>query len=71
MGNAIVLLREKLKKVVKDLEMDSNKILEYSNNISVGSEETSSSITLVSQNIEGLANGACEQAKESQNGSHN
>ena len=70
MGHAIVLLREELKKVVEDLEMDSNKILEYSNNISVVSEETSSSITLVSQNIEGLANGACEQAKESQNGSH-
>jgi methyl-accepting chemotaxis protein len=70
MGNNLMELREELIKVVCELKKDSTEVLESTNTIFVNAEETSYSITVVSQTVEELAKGAVEQAREAQDGSY-
>ncbi|MGV8979658.1 methyl-accepting chemotaxis protein [Clostridium sp.] len=70
MGNSLIELRKELIKVVEELSKDSAEVLESTNTISVNAEETSYSITVVSQAVDELAKGAVEQAQEAQNGSY-
>ena len=70
MGNSIIELRQELIKVVEELKRDSAEVLESSNTIAVNAEQTSYSITIVSQTIEELANGASLQARAAYDGSY-
>lgn len=70
MGNSLIELREELIKVVYELKKDSADVLQSTNTISESAEETSYSITVVSQTVEELAKGAVEQAREAQEGSY-
>jgi len=70
MGNSLIELRQELIKVVEELKRDSAEVLESSNTIAVNAEQTSYSITIVSQTVEELANGAALQAKAAHDGSY-
>ncbi|MBU3189963.1 methyl-accepting chemotaxis protein [Clostridium bowmanii] len=70
MGNSLIELRKELIKVVEELSKDSADVLESTNTISVNADETSYSITVVSQTVEELAKGAVEQAREAQDGAY-
>ncbi len=66
MGKGLVELRGELLKVVEELKKDSTEVVEYSTTIFSNTEETAAHITVVSQTVEALADGAVEQAKEAQ-----
>lgn len=70
MGNSLIELRKELIKAVEELSKDSADVLESTNTISVNADETSYSITVVSQTVEELAKGAVEQAREAQDGAY-
>lgn len=66
MGNSLEVLRKELLKIIEMLSKDSIDILQYLNTISISASETATSITTISQTVDGLAKGSVEQVKKTQ-----
>lgn len=67
-GRAVGNLRMELRKIIKDIKVSSDEVLENSNCVASSVEESVNSIEAVSKTVEELAQGSCEQAKESSDG---
>lgn len=66
MGNSLMVLKEELIKTVNTLKTNSQDVLKHSGIIAGSADETSRSISVVTQTMEELAKGSMEQAKEAQ-----
>jgi len=68
MTAALSHLRQYLREVVSLLKVNSEKLTDFSKNLSEITAQNSESINIVSSNTQELATGAMKQAKESANG---
>lgn len=68
MGKSLIVMRDKLKRVVEKISDNSNDVLKLSNNISSSADKTTASIAVISKTIEDFTKGTMNQAYEVENG---
>lgn len=66
---AIVILREEMRKTIRDIEKTTVNIVGNTNSLTVATHETSQSINDVAKTVEELARAAMEQAEDAETGS--